>query len=70
MARSSCRHAQVAIAAVYGAIDKKSWTDRESGANFWHMTEKFWAVGGANDSAKDTRKLTAEVGQEIFGCPA
>jgi len=25
------------IAAVYGAIDKKSWTDRKSGANFWHM---------------------------------
>jgi hypothetical protein len=53
MARSWLRHTQMAIAAVYGAIDKKSWTDRKSGANFWHMTEKFWAVGGANDSAKN-----------------
>ena len=53
MARSWLRHTQVAIAAIYSAIDKKSWTDRKSGANFWHMTEKFWAVGGANDSAKN-----------------
>jgi type IV secretory pathway VirB2 component (pilin) len=33
---------QLAIDAVYGAIDKKSWTDWESCANFWHMTATFW----------------------------
>ena len=56
----------MAIAAIYGAIDKKSWTDRKNGANFWHMTATFLAVGGANDSTKDSRKLTAETGQEVF----
>ena len=33
---------QLAIDAVYGAIDKKSWTDRKNGANFWHMTATYW----------------------------
>jgi len=31
----------LAIDAVYDAIDKKSWTDRKSGANFWHMAATF-----------------------------
>ena len=42
MSRSWLRHTQMAIAAIYGAIDKKSWTDRKSSANFWHMTATFW----------------------------
>src|SRR5580692_7405095 len=38
----------IAIVESDGAIDKKSWTDAQSGATLRHMTAEMRAVGGAN----------------------